>query len=172
MYSETLHFIPREEETRLYFSMLPVNTIHTINSKSSPPPSIVTGDLLKQVTELVYSLMYRDENDTQFNSRFADPDFVLAVVEASKELGWVFVLTTILMPLLFSWQCWGCRWYVVLWSSHCWPGPFSRCGTVIGASEKLLLVVVLLQCRSVCRSSSSSGGGIGRVCAWSVEQRW
>ncbi|GFS13087.1 protein saal1-like [Elysia marginata] len=45
------------------------------------------GDLLKQVTELVYSLMYKDEQDTQFNSRFADPDFVLAVVEASKELG-------------------------------------------------------------------------------------
>ncbi|KAK3756766.1 hypothetical protein RRG08_019258 [Elysia crispata] len=46
------------------------------------------GDLLKQVAELVYSLMYRDEGDAHFNSRFADPDFVLAVVEASKELGW------------------------------------------------------------------------------------
>ncbi|GFN93921.1 hypothetical protein PoB_002042700 [Plakobranchus ocellatus] len=46
------------------------------------------GDLLKQVTELVNSLMYRDEDDTHFSARFADSDFVMAVVEASKEIGW------------------------------------------------------------------------------------
>ncbi|RUS84364.1 hypothetical protein EGW08_007896, partial [Elysia chlorotica] len=45
------------------------------------------GDLLKQATELVYSLMYRDEKDDQFNARFAQPDFVLALLEASSEIG-------------------------------------------------------------------------------------
>ncbi|CAL1541753.1 unnamed protein product [Lymnaea stagnalis] len=47
------------------------------------------ADLLKQAAELTFNLMYSDEDETHFCAFFAeDPDFVVAAVEASKELGY------------------------------------------------------------------------------------
>ncbi|KAH9500524.1 Protein saal1 [Bulinus truncatus] len=47
------------------------------------------ADLLKHAAELIYNLMYIDDGETNFCAFFAsDPEFVLAVVEASKELGY------------------------------------------------------------------------------------
>ncbi|XP_055899868.1 uncharacterized protein LOC106074702 isoform X2 [Biomphalaria glabrata] len=47
------------------------------------------GELLKHAAELSYNLMYIDDGETKYCAFFSqEPDFVLAIVEASKELGY------------------------------------------------------------------------------------